>query len=102
MWGECLGILAHVGSWAGVEHPTRQGQMCSFLSSPSDGDRHWDKRFRKKESDQKSRKREPGRETKKQTQSETESDTKIEMQRMKDVSQRHRDREIRKEGELWN
>lgn len=52
--------------WAagpGVEHPIRQGQMCSFLSFPSDGDKHWDKTFR--ETEQKRREREPGRETKK-------------------------------------
>lgn len=30
----------------GLEHPIRQGQMCSFLSFPSDGDKHWDKGFR--------------------------------------------------------
>lgn len=53
--------------WAavpGVEHPIRQGQICSFLVFPSVRDKHWDTRF--KETGQSKREaREPGRETKK-------------------------------------
>lgn len=42
--------------WAarpGVEHPIKKGQMCSFLSFPSDRGKYWDKRFREIESEQK-------------------------------------------------
>ena len=51
---ESLNVLA---AGPGLEHPIRQGQMCSFLSFPSDGDKHWDKGFR--EAEHKRREREP-------------------------------------------
>ena len=82
----------------GLEHPIRQGQMCSFLSFPSDGDEHWDKGFR--EAEHKRREREPW-----------ERDQEIDTIRVRhknrdmekeDVSQRHRDREMQKEGERGN
>lgn len=75
----------------GVEQSLTQGQICSFLSFPPDRDEHWDKRFRERIRAKERQENLGGRSGNRHNQRQ-ESGTKIEIQRKKDVSQRHREK----------